>query len=202
SQPIEPCQIKIDLPLLKALTQTKRKIHRYFSGEQANWLRAVNLAEFCLPSQFRNGGYYCTPLNSLAFAYTGIEGQHFSFFVSDNAITVDSPIILSAPDNYGAEPNIIVAKNFRIFMRLVLMYGSFALTELIYEPTIALQAFTEFYQVKSPVSHEDIQLSRSVRNFIARDLNLAPYYYQADEFMALQQQFMSLLELPVDNGLS
>src|SRR5215469_3878526 len=44
-----------------------------------------------------NGGYRCTPANSVKFAQTGGDGCHFSFLVVDTEWTTASPVVMTCP---------------------------------------------------------------------------------------------------------
>lgn len=187
-------QLKINVPFLDVCSRLDTTIAHEFPDQNSDWLDALWLAELRESAKLENGGYDCTPLNSFAFAWTGTEGQHFSFLVQDSKVDGNSPVILTAPDNYWAE-NVIVAKNFRTFMRLALRYGCFELTELAYAPQEAIQAFT--VDAKPIVVEKDdcYEAKERIRTYAANYLELSPFYYTAASFENLQQQYKPLLKM-------
>ena len=48
-----------------------------------------------LNRELESGGYECSPLNALAFARTGGDGDHFSLLVQDGTIDEWSPVVLT-----------------------------------------------------------------------------------------------------------
>jgi hypothetical protein len=132
--------VKIDLLLFDALLALEPEISKLFPRENFNWLDVLGIRLEELNS-LANGGYYCTPTNTLKFASTGMDGEHFSFLVRDDAIDSESPIILTMPCNDGNR-NVVIAKDFRTFLCLGLCHGFFALGEFAYHPEEAIHVYT------------------------------------------------------------
>ncbi|MEL6937938.1 MAG: hypothetical protein AAFO84_01960 [Cyanobacteria bacterium J06598_1] len=89
----------------------------------------------------------------------------------------------------------VIAKDLHTFARLALRYGCFELTELAYAPKTAIHAFTTAGASKKAIDESE-QLKQKVRAFVAKDLDLPPYYYTVEEFEALQAKYMPLLQMP------
>jgi hypothetical protein len=188
--------VKIDLPLFDALLALEPEISKLFPGKDFNWLDALGIRLEELNS-LANGGYYCTPKNTLMFASTGMDGEHFSFLVCDDAIDSESPIILTVPCNYDGNTNVVVAKDFRTFLCLGLRHGFFALGEFAYHPEEAIHVYTNAHWKPIEEHHSSIYIPNEQQQagltVIANALNLQPYTYSVDEFMGLQNRFMPLL---------
>jgi len=95
--------------------------------------------------------YGSTPANTLAFAWTGGDGVHFSFVVSGGAIHEDSPILMSVPMHFAC-PNLVVGRNLRDFLALGVGCGFFALERLAYEADVFLGGYP------TAIEHLDEQL--------------------------------------------
>ena len=165
-------------------------------------LEAVGLY-FPVVTDFQNYGYDCTPENSLTFATTGMDGEHFSFLIENEIVDERSPVIFTAPTNYGGPYNVIIAEDFRMFLRLSLRYGGFALGELAYNTKEAVSVFLEplGYSPEQDAKRFNYEISESKRrslNYIASKLQLQPYVYSALEFEKLQQRYMPKLVMPSD----
>ncbi|WP_404783245.1 hypothetical protein [Altericista sp. CCNU0014] len=195
---IDLANVKIDLPLFNALLALKREIKTLLPGKDFRWLDAlgIRLEE---PTDLENGGYYCTPINTLKFASTGMDGEHFSFLVCDNAIDSESPVILTMPCNYGGATNVVIAKSFRTFLCLGLRYGYFALGELASNPEEAMQVYANAQWIPTEERHFLMyvpnETQQTILAFIANSLDLQPYTYTADEFAALQNRYVPLLSM-------
>ena len=153
---------------------------------------------FSKPAEFSVGGYSCTPTDSLAFARTGMDGEHFSFLVLDNSIHTQSPIVLTSP-MWSQNTNTVIAKDFRSFLCLLIRYGGFRLGDFASAPDKALKLYespSQSEQVEDIPKRETQQLLSS----IAAELDLRPYIYAPSEFASLQQRYMPLLAIP-DDGL-
>lgn len=190
--------MKIDLPFFDALLALEPEIGQLLTGENFNWLYALGI-RFEKLNSLANGGYYCTPTNTRMFASTGMDGEHFSFLVRDNAIDSESPVVLTTPCKYDGNTNAIVAKDFRTFLCLGLRHGFFALGEFAYHPEEAIYVYTKVDWTPTEEHHCSLYVpneqQRTVLTFIAKSLNLQPYTYTMDEFAGLQNRFMPLLRM-------
>lgn len=196
---IDLSKVQIDLPLLTTVQSLDKKIEAQFPGQNSQWPEALGIAYLYGPSALENGGYWCTPLNTLSFARTGVDGEHFSFLVCNNSVNDRSPIIYTAPCESLKGPTIVVAPNFHIFMRLSLRYGCFLLGDLVSN----LEKTLEIYEANSerPVEIEtdgSSQRHKEIRDFVAKTLSLESYQYATDEFARLQQQYRSLPQMSAD----
>jgi hypothetical protein len=195
---IDLATMKIDLPLFDGLLRLEPEIQQFLPGQDFDWLDAIGIRLENL-ANLKNGGYYCTPTNTLEFASTGIDGEHFSFLRCNDEITPDSPVILTAPCSYDGTLNAVVAKDFRTFLCLGLRYGYFALAEFAYNPKEAIQIYTNALWQPTEEHHYSIyspkEQQQRVLAFIACALDLQPYIYTADEFNALQDRFMPFLSM-------
>jgi hypothetical protein len=195
---IDLAHMKIDLPLFDALLRLEPEIKKLLPAQDFEWLDAIGIKLENL-TNLKNGGYCCTPTNTLEFASTGIDGEHFSFLLCNDEITPDSPVILTAPCSYDGTMNAVIAKDFRTFLCLGLRYGYFALGEFAYNPNEAIQVYSNpLWQPMeehhcSPYGPKEQQ--QKILTFIAYALDLQPYIYTADEFTALQDRFMPLLSM-------
>lgn len=193
---VDPMQneskILVDVPLFDALWKLDPQIEEF-------GIAGLGIM-FAKPDELENGSYWCTPTNSLAFAWTGGDGVHFSFIVRNSRVDSNSPILLTAPAN-GGNANLILAPDFRTFLRLGLRRGYFALEQLTYNPTEALQVYGSPDWEPSEQLHYDVGYvpdaqQKKVIAFVAESLKLEPFSFAPEEFAALQDRFMPLLELP------
>jgi hypothetical protein len=199
---------KTDFPLFESVMALDEAIRARFPrkfGGGTEWLGLM----FTELAKLENGGYSCTPTNTLAFASTGVDGEHFSFLVGEGRVSARSPIICTAPmsyDDYAAEThNAVVADNFLTFVRLWLRFGGCALVDLAYNPKQAQKVYTtaDWKQVKQPLRSPDPLMfdyipddeTQEVLKFALDALGLQPYIYTANEFSALQQRYMPQIEM-------
>ncbi len=104
--------------------------------DQSDWngtFEPVGLILFAPP---RNGGYWCTPVNSLSFATTGGNGVHYSLLAVDGGFTDFSPVVMTVA--MCDTPNVIVGGKLTEFLALGCRFGYFSLEQLIYSPERAL----------------------------------------------------------------
>lgn len=66
--------------------------------------------------------YAATPANGRTFAWTGVDGIHFSLLLVDGAIRDSSPVVMTVPGMFGAE-NLVVGENLVDFLALGSMNG-------------------------------------------------------------------------------
>ncbi len=191
--------MKTDFSLFESVLGLDKAISAAFSQQTGGGLDLT----FIRLEDLKNGGYYCTPINSLAFAWTGGDGEHFSFLVDDKGVSAQSPVIFTAPTNYGdkiTDTNVVVAENFLKFVRLWLRFGSGALGSMVWNRERALEVYTS---AENPLCSTDPRLSsyapddqrQEILNFALNALGLQPYIYTAAEFSALQARYMPELQL-------
>ena len=120
--PIRVDDVRFELPLFERLLEADQAIQQRFPRQYGAGLESLGLI-LRRPADWENGGYYCTPVNSLCFGRTGVDGEHFSFLVQDGVINNQSPIIVTAPCAYDSEmPNAVVAETFEDFIGLDMLY--------------------------------------------------------------------------------
>lgn len=192
--------VRIHHPLLDALREFDAEAAQRFPADYDFGLGQMGML---LRSKLGNGGYWCTPKNSLSFASTGCDGVHFSFILRNNAITEDSPVIVTVPANSGESEraNIVVASNLRNFLRFGLRRGYFALEQLAYYRDLTLEAYSSpdwqptldwHYSVGYHLHENGLR----VRDFLVGRFQLTPLAYTVSEFEALQNKFIPLLDFP------
>jgi hypothetical protein len=200
--------MKTAFPLFESVIALDEAIRARFPREFGGGLEWLGLM-FTELAKLENSGYYCTPTNTLAFARTGMDGEHFSFLVADEGVSAQSPIICTAPAYYNDDPtdtcNVVVAEDFLAFVRLWLRFGGYALVELVCNREQALEVYTTAdwkptkqslkpptYSIFDYIPNDETQ---EVLDFALDALGLQPYIYTVDEFLALQQRYMPQLQL-------
>jgi hypothetical protein len=194
-------KIVVNLPLLDALWELDPIIRERFPGDYRDGIAAVGIG-FAKSNEFKHGDYYCTPKNSVAFAWSGGDGEHYSFIVRNNKVDADSPVILTAPANSGDE-NHLIADNFQNFLRLGLRRGFFGIGQFAYDPDEALAAYGNPDWVPTKKSHysvgfvpDDRQLQ--VLSFVAEALGLQPLSYTSEEYAKLQARLAELIRNEIE----
>ena len=84
----------IELPLLSKLLEVVHEIENQAEGAGVEGIEALDLRFHALHT-IGNYGYYCTPKNSLSFASTGVDGEHFSFLGKNGRVHKLSPVIFT-----------------------------------------------------------------------------------------------------------
>ncbi len=201
---IQANDIRIELPAFKQLLSLDKEIKQRFPKDYGSGLAELGLI-LEKPSDWKNGGHWCTPLNTLSFGNTGTDGEHFSFLVLNSKITAQSPVIVTIPDGTDVDmsANVMLAKNFTNFLRLGLHHGFSSLVDLGFTPKAALPLYLSDY---SPTKNRDgIFLEEAlddqgyeILDFVGEVLELQPYMYTVAEFILLQQRYMPLLAMPDD----
>ena len=191
---IQVSDVESELPTLEYLLSLdqniQKRVHRGFDQ------LGLILKE---PANWENGGYYCTPINSLCFGTTGTDGEHFSFLVQDEVINNQSPVIVTAPCAYHNEiRNAVIAKNFYDFLCLGLQFGYFALVEFVWNCPEALQAYSSKGSNKTNYKYPgfnqplDAQTQENIV-LIKETLSLELRTFESEQFTQLQTAYMPLL---------
>lgn len=183
---------------LLALADAKHPLIAMSEGE----LEVVDLL-FLSVEDYQTCRYSCTPENSLMFARTGMDGEHFSFLVQEEAVDEQSPVIFTAPANFGGPYNVIVAENFCMFIGLLLRYGGFALGELAFNTQEAVSALSEPLESSRALNvrrydYDTPDDKKQALEFVANKLQIQPYTYAPSEFEQLQARYMHRLIMPPD----
>jgi hypothetical protein len=150
------------------------------------------------------GGYFCTPRNSLSFAWTGGDGVHLSFLVQDGRITEQSPIVItcaSAIDDH----NLIGGESLFDFLCLGYHRGYFALQTAPSERFFEAYGSDRWPLTEDLDRHPDWDYSvgyfvdeqqRPVLDFLIQELGLTPWRDLPMKFQRLQERYLPLLEVP------
>ena len=154
-------------------------------------------------SELEHWDYHCTPKDSLTFAWTSGDGEHFCLLAIDNRIDENSPVVLSAPANSNDE-NRLIATSFRNFLRLGLRRGFIGLSEFAYRPEDTVAAYGNAAWEPTEEWHSDYfipdERQQEILDSIAKSLNLEPISYTTDEFASMQDQLKSLVDLNADES--
>jgi hypothetical protein len=195
--------ITVDLPLFEAFLALEADVHDRFPDQEFSDYNPPFGIRFDQPKNFRTDGYYCTPTNTVRFASTGQDGEHFSFLVLNNTVNSSSPVIFTSPCNYFQDLNVVLAENFHQFLCLGIRFGFFALGVFTYNPKEAMEVYatedwqpTKKHHYTSYVFQEDPQAV--ILDFIADALNLQPHIYSIEEFTDLQERYMPLLQISTE----
>jgi hypothetical protein len=189
--------MKIDLPLFEAVLGLDESISARFFQQSDGGLDLT----FTRLEDLKNGGYYCTPANTLAFAWTGVDGEHFSFLVRGDGVDARSPVIFTAPMNYSddmIDTNVVVAENFLKFVCLWLRFGAVAIGSMAWNPDWALAVYTSAEPPAGTCDDAPNNQEQEILNFALETLGLQPYIYTVAEFWALQERYMPELQMSAD----
>ena len=145
----------------------------------------------CVPPV--NGGYWCTPVNSMCFACTGVDGTHFSFLTQGGQYTEASPVILTVP--MSDQPNVVVGETLREFLALGYHRGYVALDQLVHDPSSAM-AELESGLYPSDASDEELSMLHQLHQEFA----LRPWPNVRGRLASLRLRFASRLLLPDNAG--
>ncbi len=161
----------------------------------------------CEPKE--RGGYWCTPRNTRAFAWTGGEGVHFSFlvlrrtfaFVPSTCTPIkEGPVVMTRPSNIEDAQNIVVGEDLYEFLRLGSRCG-YSLLEYIddespdvndrlYDILIAdVGAWHDPEEGKAIAMH-----SQRVLDYLCSQLNLNPWPDVRVRLDQLRQGYLSHLK--------
>jgi len=187
--------IQVDLPLLDALWELDPVIRERFPGEFREGIATVGVF-FARTTELKRGDSHCTPRNSVAFAWSGGDGEHYSLIVREGRVNADSPVILTAPANSGDE-NHLLAESFQNFLRLGIRRGFFGLSQFAYNPKAALAVYgnpEEHPAGNALPASADEDRQRQVLAFIAESLKLEPLTYTPEEYRALQASLADRLD--------
>lgn len=146
----------------------------------------VGLILFAPP---RNGGYWCTPVNSLAFASTGGDGVHYSLLATESGFTDFSPVVMTVP--MCDTPNVIVGGNLREFLALSCRFGYFSLEQLVYHPE---QTFAKLESQQ--FDPESSAVERALLQRISAHFNVAPWSKPQRRLEELRSRHSGSIVLP------
>lgn len=190
--------IPIRHPLWERLCKLDAIAEQRFPSEphQGRGFEALGLV---LDRRLENGEYWCTPSNTLAFAWTGGNGFHFSFMIRDGMVNEGSPIVLTIPA--GLTGNHIVGESLFDFLCLGFHRGYFGLEQWPSDPCIEAYQSAEWH----PTSDRDLAVGlavdrhqRQLLGFLTTELGLQPWGNVRHRSTILQERYQSLLVLPAE----
>ncbi len=138
--------------------------------------------------------YDCTPLNTILFAQTGVDGVHFSYL----EIGLDiNPIIITVPCAWGNKPNsynCVIAETFDEFLGLGYFKGWYSLDGYFYDLEYTLEEYG-INQIKHNFTNnnETIFIEKVISNF-----KISPKYLNTERLEYLQSNYFNRLEFSKD----
>ena len=190
--------VDIALPLYDAFWGLDVEIRQRFPAEkfQSVGVNALGIS-FSRSHSLSNGEYWCTPLNTLAVAWTGGDGEHYSFLVQRRRVDDHSPIVLTAP--CSDTHNVIVAPDFETFLRAGLSRAFFGLSQFAYARRQTLEVYGNPDWTASSKSDESVgyvpdDRQRDIMRFVGIKLGLQPFWYTPDRYTEYQTA-LQLLEM-------
>jgi hypothetical protein len=158
-----------------------------------DWNEALEPVGLILFAPPRNGGYWCTPVNSLSFATTGGDGVHYSLLATEGGFTDFSPVVMTVP--MCDTPNVIVGGNLKEFLALGCRFGYFSLEQLVYHPerTLAELEAQRFDPEARPAE-------RALLHKIAAHFGVAPWSNPQRRLEELRSRHGGSIMLPPQDG--
>jgi len=188
---LEGHPIRVNLPLLERLYDLNAEVATKFP---AGWDNGMGQMGLLLSRRVYNGGYWCTPTNSLSFGGTGGDGAHFSLLITGDSIDEETPVIVTVPDNFGepADANVVLGRGFKDFLRLGLHCGYFSMAQFSFNANEALEHYsrTDWDGGESWFPSDN---HRVVAEHVAKTLNFTRLVYSPAEFEELQVEFKPLM---------
>lgn len=186
-------------PLLAKLVKLRAEIDQVFQPEFDSGFNQLGLI---LSENLRNGGYWCTPENSVSFGGTGGDGVHFSLLLIDGQVSDLCPVIMTVPALSRDIQNLCIGENLSDFIRFGLNQGFFRMEELSYLGESALDSFS-FSGLSSQKRDgfdelSEDALNRKMLDYIGNTLDLLPLSYSLQRFRDLQEKYLSMIRYPDD----
>lgn len=184
--------IEIDHPLLEELRKVDREVVERLRGLPPCDVGLGYLGLY-VPTGLGGARYsWCTPNNCCTFASTGGEGVHFSFLVQDDAITTESPVVMTTPSSQGN--SLIVGETLYDFLCLGSRCGYGGLEYLGDSDGRWIARYTD---PDWEPSDEHDERWRKMLSYLTERLGLFPWTDPA-RFSELQERYLPLLKLPPD----
>lgn len=140
----------------------------------------------------KNAGYHSTPINSVTFAGTRVDGVHFGSVTDDLQVSPESPIVLTIPMALDA-PNYIVGESLYDFLCLGCEHGFTELSNL----HLNFDWTMDYY--RNPVTNYYDQRTPEILRLLTNELSLKSWSDVRRHFSDLQTRFASTLRLPADD---
>lgn len=158
-------------------------------AERKDGLYAIGL-DLVIPPD--DEGLFPSPKNGLRFARTGGNGVHFSLICVDNAISDNSPVVVTAP--YSRDGNVVVGKNLHEFLYLGCRVGFSHMEGLADDYALRTRMQYQNSEIPNPLDWEAswfVLLEEFAQHF-----RLSPWEDVTVRLNELQEEFLPLLELP------
>lgn len=140
------------------------------------------------------GGYWCTPRNSLAFAFPDTRGNHFSLVTVDGRVDEGSPVVLTLPCGGDGPRQIIVGENLHDFLCLG-SRGGYQLLDALAHTTRYLRPQAGNGDAES----ETAQRTAQILSLLTAEFSLRPWKTVHQKLDRLYEQYYHLLDLPFEN---
>jgi hypothetical protein len=108
---------------------------------------------------FHSGWGRVVPSNTVSFMNNGMDGGHFNFVTRRGAWSADCPVVMTLPDSFCREGNVVLGANLWEFLGLGLRTGYGSLHDLYWRP----DEFLAEYPDRDP--DDDSELGELGRRF-------------------------------------
>jgi len=152
-----------------------------------------------------NGGYRCSPLDSIMFAGTGMDGIHFSLLTNFGSITdlQEAPVICVSPMDFGNCVR-VVANNIYDFFHLSLMgYGSLIMNDYASKEDYIKHSQEQEQREDKDYFNEDkwYEQQMIVRSLAIRQFGFQPIKDPYELMMSARSKHAESILLPTADGL-
>lgn len=140
--------------------------------------------------------YDRTPTNSLTFAHTGMDGEHFGMLGRDPSRTGSQPVVMTVPMAFREDwtDNLVIAEDLEEFLRLGCQVGWWYLPDILMRgdrPDGIPAAVRAAYAASSAESPE----ANSVLLALRQVLGLSPVPLNGERLVALQAKYGPSIEI-------
>ena len=157
-----------------------------------DWIGTFEPIGLILVAPPKNGGYWCTPRNSVSFAGTGGDGVQYSLVPMPGTPIDSAPVVMTVP--MSDYPNVIVGANLHEFLCLGCRFGYFMLEQLAYDFDWTIDALStgEFDPEATPAD-------RLLLQRLSDAFDLRPWDDPAERLKTLDEQYLHMLASSPDN---
>ena len=135
-------------------------------------------------------GYcWCTPDCAFTFASTGGDGVHYSYLCLPDTAANREPIVMTMPANDRL--NYIVAEGFDEFLGLGFHVGWFALEQIAYQPSWAL----EYFAANDTEANDDKRIRLAA---LRRELRIQYAPLSIQRITTLTERYEAHLRVPAE----
>jgi hypothetical protein len=135
--------------------------------------------------------YHCTPTNSVTFAHTGMDGEHFGFLAIGNSPVGAQPVVMTVPMAFRDDriDSFVIAEDLEEFLRLGCRVGWWMLPDLLMRGPDDVLAHYQNTAMDSPEGNAVLQALRGL-------LGLTPVPLDRERLAALDARYGPMIELP------